>query len=176
MEDPNMMRFAYRAFTGLALALGTAGLVACAGSKPVVKAPVVAEPAKPTPSAGTTAPEPVASKSLPGAPAWNPIYFDFDSYTVPESSRPELEKVADGLRQAPGQGVVIAGHTDERGTTEYNLALGDQRAKSAHDYIVRLGVDPLRVKTISYGEERPAVQGSSEESWSKNRRDEFSPR
>lgn len=107
------------------------------------------------------------------APPADPIFFDYDSYQVAEPSKQVLEKVAEYLGKNPGATVTISGHTDDRGTTEYNLMLGDQRAKAAHDYLVRLGIDPIRIKTISFGEERPAVQGEGEENWSKNRRDEF---
>jgi peptidoglycan-associated lipoprotein len=107
------------------------------------------------------------------APPSSPIYFDFDSYNIVDSSKTDLQKVAEYMQGHPGSSVTISGHTDERGTTEYNLMLGDQRAKAAHDYLVRLGIDPLRIKTISFGEERPAVPGHDEAAWSKNRRDEF---
>jgi peptidoglycan-associated lipoprotein len=108
------------------------------------------------------------------APPADNIYFDYDSFQVAETSKPTLSNVADYLTKNPGATVTISGHTDARGTTEYNLMLGDQRAKAAHDYLVRLGIDPIRIKTISFGEERPAVPGETEESMSKNRRDEFS--
>jgi peptidoglycan-associated lipoprotein len=103
----------------------------------------------------------------------DPIYFDFDSFTLSDAAKERLQKVADYLSKHPGSTVTISGHTDERGTTEYNLALADQRAKVAHDFLLRLGVDANRIKTISYGEERPAAKGEGEETWGKNRRDEF---
>jgi peptidoglycan-associated lipoprotein len=106
-------------------------------------------------------------------PPKEPIYFDFDSYQVAEPSKAKLDKIADYLKSNPGSNVTISGHTDERGTTEYNLMLGDQRAKAAHDYLVRSGIDPLRIKTISFGEERPAVPGTTEDAYQQNRRDEF---
>jgi peptidoglycan-associated lipoprotein len=107
------------------------------------------------------------------APPSEPIYFDFDSFQIQDASKSTLQRVAEYLNKNPQAAVTIAGHTDERGTTEYNLMLGDQRAKAAHDYLVRLGIDPVRIKTISFGEERPAVPGEGEDSWSKNRRDEI---
>ncbi len=106
-------------------------------------------------------------------PPTDPIYFDFDVSLIKDESKLTLQTIADYLEKNAGASVTIGGHTDERGTTEYNLALGDQRAKAAHDYLVRLGVDPSRIKTISYGEERPAKIGHDESSWQKNRRDEF---
>lgn len=107
------------------------------------------------------------------APPSEPIYFDYDSFQIQEPSKTTLQRVAEYLNKNPKANVTISGHTDERGTTEYNLMLGDQRAKAAHDYLVRLGIDPVRIKTISFGEERPASPGQGEENWSKNRRDEF---
>jgi peptidoglycan-associated lipoprotein len=106
-------------------------------------------------------------------PPSEPIYFDYDSFSIQEPSKGTLQRVAEYLNKTPKASVTISGHTDDRGTTEYNLMLGDQRAKAAHDYLVRLGIDPVRIKTISFGEERPAVPGQGEENWSKNRRDEF---
>jgi peptidoglycan-associated lipoprotein len=121
--------------------------------------------------------EPLKAEITPAqgdtAPPADSIYFDYDSFQVAEQSKAVLGKVAEYLQKNQGASVTISGHTDARGTTEYNLMLGDQRAKAAHDYLVRLGIDPIRIKTISFGEERPAQPGESEESWSKNRRDEF---
>ena len=115
-----------------------------------------------TPASGNAAPPPT-----------DPIYFDFDTSLIKDESKLTLQTIADYMERNPGATVTIGGHTDERGTTEYNLALGDQRAKASHDYLVRLGVDPSRIRTISYGEERPAKIGHDEGTWSKNRRDEF---
>jgi peptidoglycan-associated lipoprotein len=132
-----------------------------------------------TPSKQAEAPkqEPIKADITPADPGANPpndpIYFEFDSSTISDSARGTLSKVGDYLMKHPGSLVTVSGHTDDRGTTEYNLALGDQRAKAAHDYLVRMGVDPARIKTISYGKEKPAVTGGGEEAWGKNRRDEF---
>lgn len=153
------------------------GAMACGAKDKKDTLPVVQKetPKVETPPVKTE--EPVKAEIKPvddgPAPTINPIYFDFDSYTIQDPSKTELQKVGDYLAKHPGSTVTVAGHTDERGTTEYNLALGDQRAKAAHDYLVRLGTDPARIKTISYGKERPAVNGAGEEAWSKNRRDEF---
>lgn len=106
-------------------------------------------------------------------PSFGPIYFDFDSATLRPEARDTLERLADYMKQNPGVTVVISGHADERGTEEYNIALGEERARAARDYLKRLGVDVARVRVISYGETRPAVQGSDEGAWSRNRRDEF---
>ncbi len=163
-----MHRRVCNVFTGLALALS---VVACgAKDKQVTAQPQAQSGKKDVPIQATIQP---ASKGDERPPSASPIYFDFDSYNIVEASKSELQQVADYLQKHPGSTVTISGHTDERGTTEYNLMLGDQRAKATHDYLVRLGIDPLRIKTISFGEERPAVPGHDEASWSKNRRDEF---
>ena len=98
------------------------------------------------------------------------VFFAFDSSELSSESRTTLEKQAFWLRKYPQSTVTVEGHCDERGTREYNLALGERRAAAARDYLVSLGVDPSRVATISYGKERPAVTGSTEEAWAQNRR------
>lgn len=98
------------------------------------------------------------------------VFFAFDSSELSSEARTTLEKQAFWLRKYPQATVTVEGHADERGTREYNLALGERRAASARDYLVSLGVDPSRLATISYGKERPAVSGSSEEAWAQNRR------
>lgn len=98
------------------------------------------------------------------------VYFDFDSYSIRSSERPKLEAIAAWLNKNPGAKVVVAGHTDQRGTTQYNLGLGERRALATRDYLLGLGIDVNRMSTISYGEERPARTGSGESAWSANRR------
>ncbi|EAU62575.1 peptidoglycan-associated lipoprotein [Stigmatella aurantiaca DW4/3-1] len=105
--------------------------------------------------------------------AFGPIYYELDSTTLRPESRETLERLAEALRRRPGARVTISGHTCELGTTEYNLALGQRRAAMAKDYLVKLGVGPGNVAVVSYGEESPAVLGSGEEVWSRNRRSEF---
>ncbi|RVU33783.1 peptidoglycan-associated lipoprotein Pal [Hwanghaeella grinnelliae] len=98
------------------------------------------------------------------------IFFDFDASDIRGDQVAVLEKQAAWLKQFPGVTVVIEGHCDERGTREYNLALGERRANSHKDYLISLGVDPNRLETISYGKERPAVLGSNDAAWAQNRR------
>jgi peptidoglycan-associated lipoprotein len=98
------------------------------------------------------------------------VFFDFDKFSLKPEARATLEKQSAWLKKYPSVTVVIEGHCDERGTREYNLALGERRANSAKDYLVTLGINPSRIKTISYGEERPVALGSNEKSWSQNRR------
>lgn len=98
------------------------------------------------------------------------VFFDFDKFDLKADARATLEKQAAWLKKYPSASVTLEGHCDERGTREYNLALGERRANSAKDYLVGLGVNPARVKTISYGKERPAALGHNEAAWAQNRR------
>jgi len=98
------------------------------------------------------------------------IYFAYDSSTLTSRSQDILRQKAAWLRQNPGSSVIIEGHCDERGTTEYNLALGDRRANSVKRFLVNLGIGPSRLITVSYGEERPVDPGHSERAWALNRR------
>jgi len=103
----------------------------------------------------------------------NTVYFDFDRAAVKVSERVRVEEVAAYLKGKPGHMVEIEGHCDERGTEEYNRALGERRALAVREYLVNLGIQAERIHTISYGEDRPAEIGSSESAWAKNRRGEF---
>ncbi len=102
------------------------------------------------------------------------IYFGFDQYALTEEARATLKKHADWLRANRGYVMRIEGHCDERGTNEYNLALGQRRADAAKKYLVGLGVDSRRLTTVSYGEEKPLDPGHHEAAWAKNRRAQFS--
>ena len=101
------------------------------------------------------------------------INFDFDKSDIREADKPKLQGIADFLKNYAQAKVQIEGHCDERGTIEYNLALGERRAHAAHAYLLGLGVAENRLSTISYGKERPKVQGSDEQSYFVNRRCEF---
>jgi peptidoglycan-associated lipoprotein len=101
------------------------------------------------------------------------IYFDYDRADLTSAAQAVLKKKAEWLMANPSYSVLIEGHTDERGTDEYNLALGDRRAGAAKTFLVALGIPTNRISTISYGEERPADPRQNEEAWAKNRRDEF---
>ncbi|MCB1682418.1 MAG: peptidoglycan-associated lipoprotein Pal [Rhodospirillales bacterium] len=98
------------------------------------------------------------------------VFFDYDSYDLRPEARTTLENQARWLQQYSNLNVTIEGHADERGTREYNLALGERRANSVKNYLVALGIDASRVNTISYGKERPAELGSNEQAWARNRR------
>lgn len=103
------------------------------------------------------------------------IHFEFDKSELSSRSRDVLADKAEILRSYPDVRLRIEGHADERGTVEYNLALGERRADAARRYLVDLGIDPDRLTTVSYGEERPLVPESNEAAWAENRRDEFIP-
>lgn len=100
----------------------------------------------------------------------NTVYFDFDSAALSYDAQVTLSRQHAFLQLNPEAVVVIEGHADERGTREYNLALGDRRASAARDYLLAKGIDAARIRTVSYGKERPAMSGSNETSWAKNRR------
>ena len=101
------------------------------------------------------------------------IFFEFDSASLSIEAQEILRRKAEWLRENPHARVTIEGHCDERGTTEYNLALGDRRAFSAKSFLVDLGIDESRLTTISYGEERPLDPQSTEDAYQKNRRAHF---
>lgn len=98
------------------------------------------------------------------------VYFDFDESVILDADRPILEAHSQYLSQNPGAAVTLEGHTDERGTREYNLALGEQRSISVRQFMSLLGASGQQMRTLSYGEERPAALGNNEEAWALNRR------
>ena len=98
------------------------------------------------------------------------VFFEYDSAVLTPDGRRTLERQAEWLRLFPEHNVMIEGHCDERGTREYNLALGERRASAARDYLIAFGMDPARLTTTSYGKERPYALGHNEEAWSLNRR------
>ena len=101
------------------------------------------------------------------------VYFDFDSSAIEDAAKNLLSQKADWLRMNPDASVIIEGHCDERGTSAYNIALGDRRAESAKDFLLDLGINGNLLSTISYGEERQVDTGKNEEAWAKNRRAHF---
>ncbi|MBN2466678.1 MAG: peptidoglycan-associated lipoprotein Pal [Deltaproteobacteria bacterium] len=135
----------------------------------VAQAPEVKEA---TPPAPTVAEEPLETLAKK-AGALEIIYFDFDKSTIKPQAKEKLDRTAKWLTENPTVNVQVEGNCDERGTNEYNLALGDRRAASAKKYLANLGIAPARITTISYGEEKPADPGHDESAWALNRRDEF---
>lgn len=101
------------------------------------------------------------------------VYFPYDSYSIGSTERPKLEAIASYLNTNPDSRLILAGHTDERGTTQYNLSLGERRALATRDYLVGLGVSSNRLTTMSYGEEKPAIDSAADVSYAQNRRSEF---
>ena len=124
----------------------------------------------------TNQPSSTSSTLSESSPEWfavnvgDRVFFGFDKYDLSGEARRTLELQSAWLKKYPQYKVVVEGHADERGTREYNLALGEHRANSVKDYLVALGIDPSRVETISYGKERPVALGHDEESWAKTRR------
>lgn len=185
---------------GFGLALGVSGCakraVTTQGAGQVAPPAPQVEKAPPAPSPEAARPQPsptvrerglqersreqVAKELSGGMPAAAQtalirIHFDFDKYTLTPEAMETLRKNAEWLRKNPNVKILIDGNADERGTNEYNLALGEKRAHSAKEYLVQLGIPADRLSTISYGEERPLDPQHNEEAWAKNRRDGFHP-
>jgi len=132
-------------------------------------------------TSGTASTNQTSTASAPQAPAagsveeftqsvGDRVFFGFDRYDLTAEAQAQLQKQATWLKTYPQYRFVIEGHCDERGTREYNLALGERRATAVKNYLVALGIDVARMQTISYGKERPAVLGSDEAAWAQNRR------
>lgn len=166
------------ALLGAALVLG-----ACAPRKSVRKAPLDEDAAARAarsgdddaarlPSAADIEEMRIRGKEFVVAPELQPVRFDYDATSIGDAGRPALRANAEYLKQHPDLEVLVEGHCDERGTTEYNLALGQRRAKAVRDYYIRLGVPGGKVATISFGEERPACPEATEGCWAENRRGE----
>ena len=155
-----------------ALLAGTAMLGACK------KEPPASLPSEPTPTATSSPTDGGHGAAVLGTQAHfvnavngqNVIYFDTDQYNVDSADAAALQSQAAYLSQYPQISITIEGHADERGTREYNLALGERRANAAKNYLVSLGVAASRITTVSYGKERPVALGSNEAAWAQNRR------
>lgn len=146
-------------------------LSGCSSSKPSATLdPTTQNPAGPTGDSATDLDPPAGEVTGTGL---REIYFAYDSHTIDSAARPILSENAARLRDRISGVVTVEGHCDERGTVEYNLALGQRRAEAARSYLVNLGIDAARLATVSYGEERPAELGSNESAWAKNRRAHF---
>ena len=167
------------AFHALLAALPVCAVLVLAGCS---KDKEVAESAPPPPpppaeAPATPAPPPAETTPPPAEPSLQEqlrdVFYDYDSSTLSAEAQGTLDANGKLLMDNASVNVQIEGHCDERGTVEYNLALGDRRAQSAKDYLVRYGVPAGRVSTVSYGEERPMATGSDEASWAQNRRAHF---
>jgi|SRR5271169_675251 len=135
---------------------------------------VTVEPPAPTPQPTPRMTDEVMTKSLSEISSYlKPAFFDFDKADIRTDARDVLTANAAWLKKYASVQFTIEGHCDERGTAQYNLALGDRRANASKEYLVSLGVDASRIKTVSYGKERPFATGHDEDSWQKNRRAHF---
>ncbi|HEU4960688.1 MAG TPA: peptidoglycan-associated lipoprotein Pal [Sphingomonas sp.] len=162
--------------TTLIAATALIAVAGCSKKRPAELPP----PPSQTPPAETmpTQPSgPVGTTVVPGSAAdfkqsvsSDTIHFGTDMYNIDPESQAILDSQAQWLAKYPNVRITIEGHCDERGTREYNLALGDRRANAAKNYLATRGVDPSRINTISYGKERPIALGSNEEAWAQNRR------
>lgn len=158
----------------IAAALAAVAAAAACASQPEPAAPAPAAAPAPTP-APAPAPPPVPQEPVPGSVAdfqrsvGDRVYFGYDRHDLTPDARALLEKQAAWLQRYPNVRVRLAGNADERGTREYNLALGARRAAAAKDYLTSLGVAASRIETISYGKERPLDPRSTEEAWARNR-------
>lgn len=146
-------------------------------SKKVVKQEAPVEVKEPEPSP-TPAPEPAPAPAPVPEPvkkelSFSNVYFDFDKYDIRPDAREILVQHAQSLLNNPSVKILVEGHCDERGTIEYNLALGEKRANAVKNFLVNYGVAADRISTISYGKERPLDPRSNEEAWAKNRRAQF---
>jgi len=137
---------------------------------PASTAPRANPATTPTPSAPVTAGATTTAADLA------PVFFAYDSNVLDDQARATLDRDARLLRENAALMITIEGHCDERGTTDYNLSLGERRAQAAREYLVAAGVDGARLRTISYGKERPFEEGHAENAWSANRRAHFAGR
>ncbi len=155
----------------LVMVASLVALAACAPKRKVEDIP------PPPVQQGEATPDANADKPLPGSQAdfvasvtADRVYFDTDKFDIDEEDQAVLRSQASWLARYPNKRVTIEGHCDERGTRDYNIALGDRRANAAKNFLASLGVDSARISTISYGKERPDAMGSDEASWARNRR------
>jgi peptidoglycan-associated lipoprotein len=158
---------------------GTAATTGAAPTPAPAPAPAAPAPTESTPPPATAAPQTPASTARPSPkefvsiPELKDIHFDFDKYDIRPGDAKVLDSNASWLKSNPEQLLLIEGHCDERGTNEYNLALGERRAKATMNYLVSQGVQANRITIISYGEERPICSEHTESCWSQNRRSHF---
>jgi len=163
--------------TGLILATAALALAGCTKKRPetLPPAPVTGPPQEVGPGSGNAGN--VGGAIVPGSDGdfrrsvtSNTVLFGLDQFDIDPAARAILDTQAAWLQRYPDRRITIEGHCDERGTREYNLALGDRRANAAKNYLAARGIDPSRMSVISYGSERPAATGSDDESYAQNRR------
>lgn len=159
----------------LALAIGLAASVgACSRRAPEVLPPAPVDNGAGQGDmgglGGTGAAVPGSQADFVASVARDRVFFDTDQYNIDASDRATLDSQAAWLRRYPNVRVTVEGHADERGTRDYNIALGQRRAEAARNYLVSAGIDAARIAVISYGKERPEALGSDESAWAQNRR------
>jgi peptidoglycan-associated lipoprotein len=152
----------------LAAAIAVGGCSKKQAAPPAAAPPPAEQPATPPPS--ETPAEVPQPETAPVAITWQDAFFDYDSADLRDEARAALDADARLLRDHPEARLVVEGHCDERGTSEYNLALGERRAGAARDYLVAAGIDAGRLEIVSFGKERPFDPGHDEAAWAQNRR------
>ena len=166
-----------RLFVTAALLVAVPLVAGCARRRPPEPAPAPPSETAPTPAPVPTPPAPTEAPAPTGTTVtesdFRPVFFDLDQSALTESARAALDHNARVLRENAAARVEIEGHCDERGTVEYNQALGQRRAEAARDYLAAQGVSADRMTVISYGKERPFAEGHDESAWAQNRRAHF---
>ncbi|MDQ4420729.1 peptidoglycan-associated lipoprotein Pal [Sphingobium sp. DEHP117] len=169
-----MSRFTAPVARSLMIASAVIALAACSKKAPEELPPAPVETPRPadtaTAPASPAGPVKGSQQDFLASVAADKIYFDTDKYDIDTQDQDVLRSQAQWLAANPTVRVTVEGHADERGTRDYNLALGERRANAAKNYLASLGVDSARITTISYGKERPAALGSDEAAWAQNRR------
>jgi len=176
-----MYRFSIVSMTVLATLLILGGCAAKTAGDAALSTPETADEAMIDPAAATPAGIDREASAAPSSATLNtlngtqlePVYFDYDAFSLSETACRTIERNANWLQGNPTVKVTIEGHCDERGSDEYNLALGERRALAVKNYLTTLGVNAERLAAVSFGEEQPAVAGQNETAWAKNRRSEF---
>ena len=166
------MNFARTSFVSVA---AIASFVACSKPKGPTPANLDTSPTTAAPAQASTAPAETANPAATAdsSATYQTVYFDFDSYVVRSDAADALNTIAAALKDRKSVHIQLEGNCDERGSNEYNLALGERRARSVQNFLVSAGVPADVLSTISYGSERPAVRGTGEDVWAKNRRVDF---
>lgn len=145
-------------------------LGACCCSKDVVVAP---QPVPVAPAPAPVKPEPTPPPAPVVVPPLADIFFDFDKSDIRSDAAAQLKTDADWMKANPTKSIILEAHSDSKGSSEYNIALGQRRATSAKNYLVKLGINPTRLKAVSYGKDKPVVAGTSDEVRAQNRRVRF---
>ncbi len=171
----NMKRIGLALFMAMMLALSFGCSKQKVASTPEPAGTTAEQSAVESASSGMTAEQELADALSKGRMTItdSKVYFDFDKFDIKADYREPLKGAAAVMKKFPQLRVLVEGHCDARGTEEYNLALGERRARTVKEYLMVLGVSAAQIEVVSFGEERPAVEGTGEAVWSKNRRAEF---